>query len=464
MNCKYCFAELEEGTAVCPVCGRDLTEEPEVPQVQQTQEIQEIQEIQEVQETLEIPEAKANKPKGWKVILAIAGCLVLAAVLAGAVLYGLGIDITPRENDIFFKDSYTVDDTTAEEKGDAVVATLGDQKLTNAQLQAFYWPGVYEQLNYYGYYLSMMGFDFAAPLDTQVYDLTTGKTYQQMFLEYALETWQGYAALTQLAQEAGFTLSDEQQAYLDSLEEELLKAAAEKGYTDVETFIDKELFPGCSMEAYYDHEFVALTGLAYYDTLYQAMMPTQDEIEAYYQANEDDLVYQGLGKDSGNYCDVRHILIKPEGGTEGENGTKTYSDAEWEACREKAQQLLDEYLQGNATEEAFSELAKTKSEDPGSAAAGGLYTQLTKDTNFVEEFKAWYLDESRKPGDTGLVKSVHGYHIMYFSGSEAIWQYETKAAVLSEKTNQLLEDAKKAYPMEVNYKKIVLGFVDLNAE
>ncbi len=455
MNCKYCLAELEEGTVVCPVCGKDLTEEPEAP---------ETPEVPLASEMPESPAAKVNKPKVWKIILAVAGCLVLAAVLTGAVLYGLGIDLTPRENDILFKDSYTVDDATAEKKGDVVVATLGDQKLTNAQLQAFYWPGVYEQLNYYGYYLSMMGFDFAAPLDTQVYDFTTGKTYQQMFLEYALETWQGYAALTQLAQEAGFTLGKEQQDYLDSLEEELLKAAAEKGYADVETFIDRELFPGCSMEAYYGHEYVALTGLAYYDTMYETMMPTQDEIEAYYLANEDDLVYQGFGKDSGNYCDVRHILVKPEGGTTDENGVTTYSEEEWEACLEKAQKLLDEYLQGAATEDAFADLAKTKSEDPGSAADGGLYTQLSKDTNFVEEFKTWYLDESRKPGDTGLVKSVHGYHIMYFSGSEPIWQYETKAAILSEKTNKLLEDAKKAYPMEVNYKKIVLGFVDLNAE
>ena len=27
MNCKFCFAELEDGATVCPACGKDLTEE-----------------------------------------------------------------------------------------------------------------------------------------------------------------------------------------------------------------------------------------------------------------------------------------------------------------------------------------------------------------------------------------------------------------------------------------------------
>jgi hypothetical protein len=103
-------------------------------------------------------------------------------------------------------------------------------------------------------------------------------------------------------------------------------------------------------------------------------------------------------------------------------------------------------------------LAKLHSQDPGSAEAGGLYNQLTKDTSFIEGFKNWYLEEGRKPGDTGLVKntesSVQGYHIMYFSKATPIWEYEATTQVLSEKTMVVLEDAKKQWPMEVNFKEI----------
>ena len=163
---------------------------------------------------------------------------------------------------------------------------------------------------------------------------------------------------------------------------------------------------------------------------------------------------------------MRHILIEIEGeGTQDENGKTVYTDAEWAACRAKAQKMLDEFLAGDATEEAFAALAQEHSADPGSASNGGLYPQLTKDYGFIKDFENWYVDEARKPGDTDLVKntesSVQGYHIMYFSSSKPIWEYEVGTLVLSEKVSQLMEEAKNTWPMEVNYKKIALGNADL---
>ena len=38
----------------------------------------------------------------------------------------------------------------------------------------------------------------------------------------------------------------------------------------------------------------------------------------------------------------------------------------------------------------------------------------------MENFKNWYLDESRQPGDTGIVQSEYGYHIMYFVGNSEL--------------------------------------------
>ena len=41
----------------------------------------------------------------------------------------------------------------------------------------------------------------------------------------------------------------------------------------------------------------------------------------------------------------------------------------------------------------------------------------------VAEFNDWLFDSSRKPGDTGIVKTTYGYHIMYFvSDSSPAWQ------------------------------------------
>ncbi len=441
MYCKFCGAELCEDTAVCPSCG-------------------------EVQaESVAAPKKKIST---GKLIAIIAGGVALLAVLVGAILYGVGVDLRPRENDIFRKDSYTVKDDVAEKNAGEIVATMGDQVLTNGELQAYYWTSVYDFMDYYGYYLSMMGVDIAKPLDQQVYDQETGKTFQQMFLENGLEIWRRYATLYQMSQEAGFELNAEQKAYMDSLEERLNQLAKENKYDDVEEFIDKEMFPGCSLEAYLNYNRLSYIGLSYYDTLYESLMPGQEEIEAYYTKNEDSFEENGFSKSDGDYYAVRHILIGIEGGTKDDKGNITYSDAEWEACKAKAQKLLDDFLAGDATEEAFAELAKKHSEDPGSKDNGGLYEDLTKKTSFIEGFKNWYLEEGRKPGDTGLVKntesSVQGYHIMYFSGSEPIWEKEATAAVLSENTSKMLEEAEEKWPMTVNYKKIVLGYVDLAAE
>lgn len=473
MNCKFCFAELEDGVTVCPVCGKDLTEETPEEVVASAEETAEETFAEEETET--IPEEPKKRGKGLKITLAIVGAVVLAVILVGAVLHfmGLGGKVMHnlkfwRANDIYYKLSYTVNDTTAEKKADTVVATLGDHTLTNGELQAYYWMNVYEFLDYYGYYLSMMGVDITKPLSDQIYDEKTGETYQQLFLSNALQDWRTYTTLLQMAEEAKFTLNEDQQAYLDNVEAQLKTMATEKKYADVEAFIDKEMFPGSSLAHYMQYVKTNHIGLSYYDTLYEGLMPTEQEIEDYYNAHEAEFKEKKFTKEDGNYYDVRHILVEVEGGTEGSDGIKTYTDAEWEACRAKAQKMLDDFLANDPTEEKFAELAIQNSKDPGSAGNGGLYSKLTKGYGFIEDFENWYIDESRKVGDTGLVKntqsSVQGYHIMYFAGSQPIWRYETQSAVLGERTTAMMDEAKAKWPMEVNYKNIVLGDVDLSAE
>lgn len=448
MKCKYCYAELQENAEVCPVCGKLLIKEEE-----------EVQVAQPVK-------------KEWKlwqrIVAGVVGVAILVLLATVFLEYVLDVPVLPRDNDIYYRNSYTVKDAKAEKTADKVIATIGNQKLTNGVLQAYYWLGVFDYLDKYGYYLEYSGFDFSKPLHKQIFDAKTGMTYQQMFLQQALESWRRYASLVQMAEEDNFTLTAEQQTYLDSFYAQMEALAKENGYDDVEKFIDKELFPGSSMAAYFDYSRMSYIALSYYDTLYEQWLPTEQEIEDYYNAHEQDFKNSKIDKESGNYFDVRHILIAVEGGTKDADGKTVYSEAEWEACLAKAQKMLDEFKAGEATEEAFAELARLHSQDPGSAEAGGLYNQLTKDTSFIEGFKNWYLEEGRKPGDTGLVKntesSVQGYHIMYFSKATPIWEYEATTQFLSEKTMVVLEDAKKQWPMEVNFKEIVLGYVPLIEE
>ena len=124
-----------------------------------------------------------------------------------------------------------------------------------------------------------------------------------------------------------------------------------------------------------------------------------------------------LSTDDNNYntVNVRHILITPENDEDSDNdGTPDKaSDAADAAAKEKAEKILADWKAGDATEDSFAALAKENSSD--NADDGGLYEDVYKG-QMVAEFEDWCYDPARKAGDTGIVKTTYGYHIMYFVG------------------------------------------------
>ena len=125
-----------------------------------------------------------------------------------------------------------------------------------------------------------------------------------------------------------------------------------------------------------------------------------------------------------NMVNVRHILIIPESSSDEE------SKAEAKA---KAEDILAEFEAGDQTEESFAALAKEYSED-SSASNGGLFENVYPG-QMVDAFENWCFDSSRKPGDTGIVETTYGYHVMYFVGEgDSYWEYRIAETMRSEDT------------------------------
>lgn len=121
---------------------------------------------------------------------------------------------------------------------------------------------------------------------------------------------------------------------------------------------------------------------------------------------------------------VRHILIMPETGTltEEDDGYEAEQAQLAAAAHEEAQEILSQWQADGASEEAFIQLALEHSAD-GTKYSGGLIADISVDSSLVEPFQNWALDPSRQHGDSDVVDSVYGSHIMYFVETGLpVWQ------------------------------------------
>lgn len=454
MKCEFCSAEWEGESTICPECGKDNAPAPV-----DTVPVEEIP-------TPEIPEPK--KMSAGRIALLVVLALAAIAVVVALVFSSLkgkpeatepateptteAVEAQPGDpNTVAAKASYTVSDEEAIAAHDKVVATMGDRELTNGMLQVYYWMTYYDFMRTYGNYASYFGLDTSVPLDQQ--DCPEGGTWQQYFLDNALSVWQQFQSLMKDAEAEGFTLSADNQALIDQIPDDLGQTAASNGYETVEALLLDSVGPGITVEDYQQYMYQYQLGYLYYEAQCDKVSPTDAEVEAYFNDNEETFADNGVTRDTAT-IDVRHILFQPT----DKNEDGTYPDAAWEACKEKAEALLEQWKNGEATEEAFAALAAEQSEDPGSASNGGLYTGVTEG-QMVAPFEDWCFDATRQPGDSGLVKTDYGYHIMYFVGKNTVWFDQAKSALVSEQGAKILSDIVAKNPLTTHYTDIVLGDV-----
>ncbi len=174
-------------------------------------------------------------------------------------------------------------------------------------------------------------------------------------------------------------------------------------------------------------------------------------VEGYYV-----VLFLGINENTYPLANVRHILVAFEGGTyNSTTGTTTYSDEEKAAAKETAEELLAQWESGAATEESFAELANEKSAD-GDGTTGGLYEDVYPG-QMVTNFNDWCFDDAREVGDTGIVESTYGYHVMFYSGdSETNYRdYMITQEMLSEDLNEWQEALNNAITVvEKNTKRL----------
>lgn len=158
------------------------------------------------------------------------------------------------------------------------------------------------------------------------------------------------------------------------------------------------------------------------------------EFEAYYII----MVVKPAAKDTASAgADVRHLLVQADTTKQDAEGNETKLaqseiDANFAKAKTEADKLLAEWKAGDATEDSFVALVKEHTDDTASAETGGLYEDINSTSQYVTEFRDWALAPHAK-GDTDIVKTDYGYHIMYYVGAdlEQKWESDVRAAIAS---------------------------------
>jgi len=456
----------------------------------------------------------------------IAFAVVMAVLLVVAAVFGVSQTITSQG--------------IMEKKTTAL--TIDTHELNNAELNYYYMDAVNNFYGNYGSYAAMFGLDPSKPLNEQISDETTGKTWADDFLDTAKNSARSVYALSDAAAAAGFALPEEEQTALDTAISNMEGYAVLYGYPSAKDYLKAVYGKGADMESYRAYLERNALAQAYQNHYAESLSYSDEDLRAaekdnfdayssfsyntYYLAasrfltggteNEDGtttytdeetaasvaaaeeaakaltaedvdslealdaaIAALDVNKDTeavstaydntkfsslnGTYADwltddsrkegdvayfanvttdedgkettngyyvvyfrsstdntfplsnVRHILAAFEGGTKDETtGLTTYSDEEKAAAKKEAEDLLAQWQAGDATEDSFAALANEKSDD-GNGTTGGLYEDIAPDSTFVEPFKNWAL-EDHKPGDTGIVETQYGYHVMYYVG------------------------------------------------
>lgn len=158
-----------------------------------------------------------------------------------------------------------------------------------------------------------------------------------------------------------------------------------------------------------------------------------------------------IKRDNQYPVNVRQILFMVTDGadsdaTETETG---HTDAE---AKKLAEDALAKWKKGKATDESFAALATKLTEDTGSKESGGLYENVTKDSNYVEPFLNWCFADGRKKGDTGIIKTDYGYHVMYLSSKskDPAWKNTVRDALASAKFDKYIESTIKSDETKVS--------------
>ncbi|MGM9661141.1 MAG: peptidylprolyl isomerase [Faecousia sp.] len=299
---------------------------------------------------------------------------------------------------------------------------IGDHAVSNAELNYYFIDAVNYFYSSYGSYASMFGLDTSVPLDEQIVDEETGRTWADDFLDSAKETARNTYAMVDAAQAAGFTLSEDQMTELENNLSTMDVYAKMYGYSDGEAYLKALYGSGASKETYLEYSRLNTLADAYYDHYSESLTYTDAELRAKEAENYD--AYSSYSYYS-YYLPTSKFL---EGGTTDDSGNTTYSAEETAAAeaavKAAADSLISEEIDSpEALDAAIAALSVNEGEDASSTAnkniryssINSLYQEWVSSSSRKEGDKKVFYSTSTKTDEAGnTTESLSGCHVVYY--------------------------------------------------
>ncbi len=301
------------------------------------------------------------------------------------------------------------DKTEAELALETDAVSVGSHTLSAVMLNYFFMDAVTDWYSGYG---ASLGLDASTPLNEQVINAESGKTWADSFMEMALDNIRSTYALYDLAMANNFTLPKEEMLALDSTVKELdsmiayyVKLYSDMGieypYTNAAEYLEAVYGAGATTENYMEYCRICTYADAYYTAYGDALDYTSLQLQEY--EKEQPQRYNSY------------------------SFTVYYLNASDFGSAESAKTAADQLSAGSyADKAAFDEAIKALSINTGKEkpVLSSAYTYVLY-PNITDDYVDWLADAARVPGEMGVIAkestsgdttTVKGYYVVRFDG------------------------------------------------
>lgn len=258
-------------------------------------------------------------------------------------------------------------------------------------------------------------FDTQTDLREQYVDEEQTQTYYDYFMNLAIQDLTQVAALENAADEAGFTLSEEDEANIKDEITSIKDYSAQLGYADFNGYLKANFGKYMTAGAFENCVRRDMLATNFKQDYSDKLDITDDEIQTYYDEHKDQL----------DSFDYRYIFVdgSAPSGTDADGNAVDPTEAETAAAMQTAKTKADEFAAAvkaaDDKDATFAELAPnyvsesskdSYTEDPDYSLQSGVVGSNVA----AQTYGSWLLDASRTAGDVDVIEGSTGYYVVLF--------------------------------------------------